>query len=120
MLAIVLASAFLEKFGGDSMSEIHYTYSGHLRRIGCRGGAVGSPGEPSWWDSWEPGRVPWGKRSPDVSARSSSTWTTGSRPVREKEYRKSSPRKGSRRSGKGSATPSGRPHRARAGGRRPG
>ena len=36
MVAIVLASAFLEKFGGDSMHEIHYNYSGYLRRIGCR------------------------------------------------------------------------------------
>jgi chorismate synthase len=36
MVTIVLASAFLEKFGGDSMSEIHYNYSGYLRRIGCR------------------------------------------------------------------------------------
>ncbi len=36
MVAIVLASAFLEKFGGDSMREIHYNYSGFLRRIGCR------------------------------------------------------------------------------------
>jgi chorismate synthase len=36
MVSIVLASAFLEKFGGDSMSEIHYNYSGYLRRIGCR------------------------------------------------------------------------------------
>ncbi|MGB3399842.1 MAG: chorismate synthase [Candidatus Deferrimicrobiaceae bacterium] len=36
MVAIVLASAFLEKFGGDSMVEIHYNYSGYLRRIGCR------------------------------------------------------------------------------------
>jgi chorismate synthase len=36
MVAIVLASAFLEKFGGDSMPEIHYNYSGYLRRIGCR------------------------------------------------------------------------------------
>jgi chorismate synthase len=36
MVAIILASAFLEKFGGDSMTEIHYNYSGYLRRIGCR------------------------------------------------------------------------------------
>jgi chorismate synthase len=36
MVAIVLASSFLEKFGGDSMREIHYNYSGYLRRIGCR------------------------------------------------------------------------------------
>ncbi len=36
MVAIVLAASFLEKFGGDSMSEIHYNYSGYLRRIGCR------------------------------------------------------------------------------------
>lgn len=36
MVALVLASAFLEKFGGDSMEEIHYNYSGYLRRIGCR------------------------------------------------------------------------------------
>ncbi len=36
MVAITLVSAFLEKFGGDSMSEIHYNYTGYLRRIGCR------------------------------------------------------------------------------------
>ena len=36
MVGITLASAFLEKFGGDSMSEIHYNYAGYLRRIGCR------------------------------------------------------------------------------------
>lgn len=36
MVAFVLASAFLEKFGGDSMEEIHYNYAGYLRRIGCR------------------------------------------------------------------------------------
>ena len=36
VVAFEVASAFLEKFGGDSMSEIHYNYSGYLRRIGCR------------------------------------------------------------------------------------
>jgi chorismate synthase len=36
MVAIVLADAFLEKFGGDSMREIKYNYSGYLRSIGAR------------------------------------------------------------------------------------
>ena len=33
MVAIVLADAFLEKFGGDAMEDILYNYSGYLRRI---------------------------------------------------------------------------------------
>ncbi|MBE0607247.1 MAG: chorismate synthase [Deltaproteobacteria bacterium] len=33
MVAIVLADAFLEKFGGDAMRDILYNYSGYLRRI---------------------------------------------------------------------------------------
>jgi len=33
MVAIVLADAFLEKFGGDAMREILYNYSGYLRSI---------------------------------------------------------------------------------------
>ncbi len=33
MVAIVLADAFLRKFGGDSMKEIQYNYAGYLRRI---------------------------------------------------------------------------------------
>lgn len=36
MVAIVLAGAFLEKFGGDSMREIKYNYASYLRRAGCR------------------------------------------------------------------------------------
>ena len=36
MVALVLADAFLEKFGGDSMKEITYNYAGYLRRIGAR------------------------------------------------------------------------------------
>jgi chorismate synthase len=36
MVGIVLADAFLEKFGGDSMREIQYNYAGYLRRIGAR------------------------------------------------------------------------------------
>jgi chorismate synthase len=36
MAAIVLADAFLEKFGGDSMSEIQYNYAHYLRDIGAR------------------------------------------------------------------------------------
>ncbi len=36
MVAIVLADAFLEKFGGDAMRDILYNYSGYLRRI-CGG-----------------------------------------------------------------------------------
>ncbi len=33
MVAIVLADAFLGKFGGDSLKEIQYNYAGYLRRI---------------------------------------------------------------------------------------
>jgi chorismate synthase len=36
MVAIVLADAFLEKFGSDAMRDILYNYSGYLRRI-CGG-----------------------------------------------------------------------------------
>ncbi len=36
MVALVLADAFLEKFGGDSMREIHYNYAGYLKNIGAR------------------------------------------------------------------------------------
>lgn len=34
MVGIVLAGAFLEKFGRDSMREIHYNYRHYMRRIG--------------------------------------------------------------------------------------
>jgi len=34
MVAAVLAAAFLEKFGGDSMAEIHYNYRRYRARIG--------------------------------------------------------------------------------------
>ncbi|GAB4244499.1 MAG: chorismate synthase [Deltaproteobacteria bacterium] len=33
MVAIVLADAFLEKFGGDAMGDLLYNYSNYLRRI---------------------------------------------------------------------------------------
>jgi chorismate synthase len=33
MVAIVLADAFLEKFGGDAMQDILYNYSNYLERI---------------------------------------------------------------------------------------
>jgi len=33
MTAIVLADAFLEKFGGDAMGDILYNYRHYLRRI---------------------------------------------------------------------------------------
>ncbi len=36
MVASVLADAFLEKFGGDSMREIKYNYAGYLKRAGYR------------------------------------------------------------------------------------
>lgn len=36
MAAIVLADAFLEKFGGDSVREIQYNYAHYLRDIGAR------------------------------------------------------------------------------------
>lgn len=37
MVAVVLADALLEKFGGDSLSEIQYNYSGYLESIRGRG-----------------------------------------------------------------------------------
>jgi chorismate synthase len=36
MTALVIADAFLEKFGGDSIKEIQYNYAGYLRNIGAR------------------------------------------------------------------------------------
>ncbi|GAB4365523.1 MAG: chorismate synthase [Deltaproteobacteria bacterium] len=36
MVALVLADAFLEKFGGDSLREIKYNYAGYLKRAGYR------------------------------------------------------------------------------------
>lgn len=36
MTAVVLADAFLEKFGGDSMREIQYNYAHYLRDVGAR------------------------------------------------------------------------------------
>jgi len=36
MVGVVLADAFLEKFGGDSMREIQYNYARYLREIGAR------------------------------------------------------------------------------------
>lgn len=36
MLALVLADAFLEKFGGDGLKEIQYNYGHYLRGIGGR------------------------------------------------------------------------------------
>jgi chorismate synthase len=33
MTAIVLADAFLEKFGGDALGDILYNYTHYLRRI---------------------------------------------------------------------------------------
>ncbi len=35
MAALVLADAFLEKFGGDAMADLQYNYSGYLHRIGA-------------------------------------------------------------------------------------
>jgi chorismate synthase len=36
MVGFVLADAFLEKFGGDSLREIQYNYAHYLRDIGAR------------------------------------------------------------------------------------
>ena len=36
MTTVVLADAFLEKFGGDSMREIQYNYAHYLRDVGAR------------------------------------------------------------------------------------
>jgi len=35
MVALILAEAFLEKFGGDSIGEIERNLAGYLRQIGC-------------------------------------------------------------------------------------
>jgi chorismate synthase len=39
MLAIVLAEAMLEKFGGDSLREIRHNYDGYLSQLADRIGA---------------------------------------------------------------------------------
>jgi chorismate synthase len=33
MVALVLAAAFLEKFGGDSLAETRRNYDGYLRQV---------------------------------------------------------------------------------------
>ena len=38
MVAIVLARALLEKFGGDSLAETKRNYEGYQKTIGPRGG----------------------------------------------------------------------------------
>ncbi len=43
MLAIVLAEACLEKFGGDHIDETLRNYHGYLKTIGPRGGAAAPP-----------------------------------------------------------------------------
>jgi chorismate synthase len=37
MLALVLADAYLEKFGGDHLEEVRRNYEGYLKTIGPRG-----------------------------------------------------------------------------------
>ena len=37
MMALVLADAVLEKFGGDSLAELIYNYNGYLDRLAARG-----------------------------------------------------------------------------------
>jgi chorismate synthase len=44
MVALVLADALLEKFGGDSVTETRRNVQGYLRRLGERG--LGTTGEP--------------------------------------------------------------------------
>jgi chorismate synthase len=41
MLAIVLADAMLEKFGGDSMAEMHRNVDGYIEQLERRGSALG-------------------------------------------------------------------------------
>jgi chorismate synthase len=36
MMAFVLAQAFLEKFGGDSLGEVRRNYDGYLSRVAAR------------------------------------------------------------------------------------
>src|SRR6266581_1426661 len=39
MLALVLAQAMLEKFGGDSMAELQRNFAGYLAQVAARGGS---------------------------------------------------------------------------------
>jgi chorismate synthase len=39
MSALVLAEALLEKFGGDSLAELHHNVAGYLTRVRERRGA---------------------------------------------------------------------------------
>jgi chorismate synthase len=36
MVALVLAEAFMEKFGGDSISETRRNYEGYIKTVGPR------------------------------------------------------------------------------------
>jgi len=98
MVAIVLADAFLEKFGGDTMRDILYNYSGYLQRIcgGMKRGAL-FPGVVlvgSWWS----GKSSVGRQLAPASARRSWTWTSGS-------SRRRVPDPGSLRPGGGAGVP---------------
>jgi chorismate synthase len=45
MLAIVLADAVLEKFGGDSVTELRRAFDGYLAQLAARHAALGSAEE---------------------------------------------------------------------------
>ncbi|MFQ5880469.1 MAG: chorismate synthase, partial [Dehalococcoidia bacterium] len=46
MVAIVLAQALLEKFGGDSLEETKRNYAAYMETVGPRGGKLNPGGEP--------------------------------------------------------------------------
>lgn len=45
MVALVLADAFIEKFGGDALGDMRASYEAYLARIGRRGQKGGGPGD---------------------------------------------------------------------------
>jgi chorismate synthase len=44
MVALVLAEAVLEKFGGDSLAELRRNFDGYLAQIAARGRFEATPG----------------------------------------------------------------------------
>ena len=88
MVALVLADAFLDKFGGDSVSEVRRNFEGYVAYLSDRGWELEGPRSPaptlvgsgaasSSWASWAPASPPSAALlARALSAGASSTSTT--------------------------------------------
>jgi hypothetical protein len=72
MVALVLADAVAEKFGGDNVAETRRNVEGFLDNLAIRCAASRSS---FWWGRRERGSPPWGRCSPSVSVPVSATPT---------------------------------------------